>query len=105
METGYTPELDQEFQPGSRLRYLMYRCHKCGKPITALQIEAAWKKAEKFNEGKPVKEQKHGDMCVCGSRHVTPSNASWFEELTRPSIWRLWTRRVVWPWLKEKLGR
>ena len=100
METGFDPSLDQEFLPDSRLRYLLYRCHKCGKVITALHIEKVWAKAEKFNEGKPVKEQQHGVLCSCGSRHVTPSNATTWEELTNPSIWLLWYKRVFLPWLR-----
>lgn len=94
METGFRPRLDKELEPENRLRYLLYRCHSCGRLITSLQIEQGWIKAEKFNEGKPVTEQKHGDMCSCGSRHVKPSNATIWEELTSPAIWWLWYKKV-----------
>ena len=96
METG-----DQEFVEGSRLRYLLYRCHKCGRMITALQMERAFAKAEKFNVGKKAKDQKHGKVCVCGSRHVAPTNATTWEELSNPHVWVLWYKRVFLPWLKR----
>jgi DNA-directed RNA polymerase subunit RPC12/RpoP len=91
----------QEFTTGARLRHLLYRCYRCTRILTSLEIERSWAKGEKANEGVPVENQvAHPQSCPCGSRHLTPTNASLWEELTRPSIWWLWYKRVFLPWLR-----
>jgi hypothetical protein len=80
----------------SRVRHLAYRCYRCGRPITCLEIVAAWEKAEKHPESPSM------NLCACGSRHITPTNFTLLEELTTPRIWKLWFHRVLIPWLKAK---
>lgn len=92
---------DREFLPGARTRYLFYRCNN-GHPITALQLEEAWAKAEKHNAENT--SQHHAEVCPCGSRKISPGNPTLLEEWTRPSIWRLWFHRVFVPWLYRKVG-
>ncbi len=92
---------DQPIPEGARLRYLLYRCEKCNRILTALQIEARWAKGEKRNEGRPTENQVHPQCCPCGSRHMSPTNATWFEEMTSPAILRVWLLRVVLPWVRD----
>jgi hypothetical protein len=81
----------------SKPKYLMYRCYKCGAPITALQIEANWAKApEDPKPGESV------PLCACGSSHISPGNAKWWEELLYPSIWKLWFYKVLLPWWRSR---
>ena len=70
-----------------RTKHLFYRCKQCGKGITCLQIEATWEKAEASKSISP-------SLCSCGSRQVSPGNPFWWEELFKPSIWKLWYKRV-----------
>ena len=91
-----TDFVDREFQEGSRTRYLFYRCER-GHGVTALQLEAAWVKAEKFNAEYPMDVAHHAEICFCGSRKISPSNPSIWEELTSPAIWKLWFLRVFLP--------
>jgi DNA-directed RNA polymerase subunit RPC12/RpoP len=81
---------------GPRTEYLAYRCYRCGRPITSLQLVKTWEKAEKL-------EGVHPSLCACGSRHITPTNFTIFEELTRPSILVLWWKKVFLPWLRKKV--
>ena len=74
-----------------RTGHLYYRCHKCGRGMTCLQVEARWDKAE-------AKGGEHPELCPCGSRQLSPGNPLWWEELLYPSIWKLWYERVY----KEK---
>jgi hypothetical protein len=95
--TGYK---DKEFLPGSRTRFLFYRC-EYGHPITCIQLEDAWKAAEYYNMDHP-NDNKHANVCWCGTRKLKPSNPSFLEELTRPSIWKLWALKVFLPWFFKK---
>jgi hypothetical protein len=80
-----------------RLRYLCYRCYRCGALLTKYQILDRWEAAEK-DIGVV-----HSALCKCGCRHITPSNPTLFEELTSPSIWKLWLYDVFIPWLRRRL--
>lgn len=76
----------------NRLSYLVYRCYRCGRLLTNLEILKKWEKAED-NGGTVL------GLCPCGSRHITPTNAKWWEELLLPRVWRVWWVFVVRPWL------
>jgi hypothetical protein len=81
-------------------RYLLYRCYKCGALITALTIQDIWRSTpDDPPPGSTV------PLCTCGSSHISPGNAKWWEELLYPSVWRLWFVEIFKPWLKEKLGK
>jgi len=82
------------YEDSDRLRFLCYRCHRCGRLLTKLQILDKWHEAEK-----DVTKTNMG-LCACGSRHINPSNPTLWEELTHPSVWRLWYYEVLLPWLK-----
>jgi hypothetical protein len=103
MQFGSTPDKkffagqgeDRMFAEGARTRYLLYRCYKCNRLITALQMEARWAKAEEDQKDIAPKDRvNHPGICVCGSRHYSPTNATTWEELTTPAIWVLWWKRV-----------
>ena len=82
-----------------RLRFPCYRCYRCGRLLTKLDILAKWAEAEKdISKSKPA-------ICRCGSRHVTGANPTLQEELTTPRIWKLWWYEVFLPWLGRRLGR
>jgi hypothetical protein len=78
----------------SRLRYLCYRCYRCGRLLTKGEILGKWAKAEQD----PTVV--HSALCRCGSRHISPTNPSLWEELTKPRVWRLWWDYVLVPWLR-----
>lgn len=80
-----------------RLSYLCYRCHRCGRLLTKLEIIDKWEEAEK-DISVP-----HLGLCVCGSRHISPSNPLWYEEFS-PRVLKLWFYEIVLPWLKRKFG-
>ena len=83
-----------------RLRYFCYRCYRCGRLLTRLEIVAKWVETEKnVDLSKP-----HAVICPCGSRHLTPTNPYWYEELFFPRVWKLWFLEIFLPWLKKKLG-
>lgn len=77
------------------MKYLLYRCQSCKAPITALQLDDRWSAAEALG----VDHASIG-ACVCGGNRLAPTNVTLFEELTRPSLWRLWWVMVVVPWVK-----
>ncbi len=81
-----------------RVRCLAYRCYKCGRLITSLEVLAAWK----TSEAKGGTE--HDPLCPCGSRHISPTNVKWYEELFYFRVWKLWYYRVFKPWWEEKRG-
>jgi hypothetical protein len=81
----------------SNLKYLLYRCYKCGRVITKLDIQAIWSIPPP-----PKGCNDHVPLCPCGSRHVSPSNAKLWEELILPRIWKLWWYEVVLPWWKNR---
>ena len=95
---------DRAFTPDSRSRYLLYACHKCGRLVTCLQVEAKWAEAEKANIGCQPGEEHHPNICVCGSRQLAPANASVWQELTSPAIWRLWWVKIARPYLRGRFG-
>ena len=64
----------------SRITYPLYRCEKCSKLITRRQIRQRWALAT--HGPKP-----DSSICNCGSRRISPSNATLWEELTSPAIW------------------
>src|SRR3990170_6066487 len=67
-----------------RLSNSLYRCYKCGRLITALEILAVWKKAESEGclTGRP-------GICSCGSGHVSPTNMTPDESRKLFSYWQL----------------
>ncbi len=80
--------------PGSeRLHFPCYRCHRCHRLITKLEILDRWHEAEKDTS------VVHHAICPCGSRHLSPTNPKWWEELLYPRVWRLWYYEVLLPWL------
>jgi len=81
-----------------RVRNFAYRCYKCGRLITSLEVLAAWR----TSEGKDGLT--HDPLCPCGSRHITPTNVTLWEELTLPRVWKLWYYRIFKPWLEAKRG-
>jgi hypothetical protein len=72
-----------------RLRHLVYRCEKCKRVLTKLEILARWEAAEKN------KTPLHG-ACPCGGGRLSPTNLSIWEELTMPRVWVLWWKEVLW---------
>lgn len=52
----------------SSLDYLLYRCFKCGRLLTALEIERVWATAEKDTSKTVV------GICPCGSSKIQPTN-------------------------------
>ena len=75
--------------------YLLYRCQGCRRIITKLQLISRWSAWEKAGiDSKGV--------CKCGSGRLSPTNASVWEELTSPAIWKLWLLEVVLPKLRRK---
>ncbi len=83
-------------KPSERLRYFCYRCYRCGRLLTRLEIVKRWEIAEK-DLSVP-----HLTICPCGSRHLSPTNPKWWEELLYPRVWKLWWVEAVTPWLKTK---
>ena len=56
-----------------RLRHLVYRCYRCARPLSKLEILKTWEDAEA--SGKLIM-----GLCPCGSRHINPSNLTPEEE-------------------------
>ena len=65
----------------SRLEYLLYRCFKCGRLLTAIEVEAIWDNAEK-DTSKTV-----AAICPCGSSKISPTNMT-PEEEKKYSSWK-----------------
>lgn len=78
-------------------KHLVYRCFKCGRVLTCIDINKAWDASDGHLA--------HMPLCVCGSRHVSPTNAKLWEELLLPRIWKLWWVKIVTPWLKAKFAK
>ncbi len=76
------------------LHHLIYRCTSCKRILTKYQLIKAWDAAEAAGD-----EQK--GACVCGGARISPTNVTLFEELTRPSIWKVWWLDVVLPRLRK----
>lgn len=79
----------------SRTSYLLYRCIACRRLLTRLEIVAEWERLER------TKEPSRG-ICPCGSSRVSPGNATLLEELTTPSLWKLWWVEIARPALVAK---
>lgn len=79
----------------SRLSYLLYRCIACRRLLTKLDIIAEWERVER------AQEQSRG-ICPCGGSRVSPTNATLWEELTIPRVWKLWWSEVVLPWWRAR---
>jgi len=79
------------------MKYWLYRCYGCRRIITKLQLQERWQAAEK--SGVDTK-----GICICGGGKLSPTNASVFEELTTPAIWKLWWVGVVLPKVKAAFG-
>ena len=77
-------------------RYLLYRCYKCGRAITRLDIMDIWSTAPR--DPKPGESV---PLCSCGSSHISPGNAKWWEEVFLPRIWKLWYYEVFKPWWRH----
>ena len=73
------------------LRYLIYRCQSCHRTLTKYQLDKVWGKAES------VGNDTAKALCPCGGGRVSPTNPSLWEELTSPSIWKVWWLDVVMP--------
>src|SRR5947207_4395614 len=58
-----------------RLHYC-YRCKGCARLITKLEVLEA-RAAGRVN------------LCPCGGRTISPTNATWWQELTLPRLWKL----------------
>lgn len=58
-----------------RLHYV-YRCKGCMGLITKLEILES-------------RYQQQVNLCACGGRTVSPTNAKWWEELLYPKLWKL----------------
>jgi hypothetical protein len=71
-----------------RFSYLIYRCTQCKRILTKYQIQSRWEQAERT--GEPIR-----GICACGSSRVSPTNATVWEELTNPHIWKVWWRDVL----------
>jgi DNA-directed RNA polymerase subunit RPC12/RpoP len=69
----------------SVIRFPVYRCERCGRLVTRLAIRKAWAAAGSMA------------VCSCGSRRISPTNPSLWEELTSPAIWKqAWTDRYIY---------
>ena len=79
----------------SRLPYLLYRCITCRRLLTKLEIIGEWERLER------TKEQTKG-ICPCGGSRISPANATVWEELITPRIWKLWWSEVVLPWWRSR---
>ena len=78
-----------------RLKHLLYRCLQCKRVLTKYQIMARWERLEASGSSSG------NGLCECGGSRVSPTNVSILEELTSPSIWLVWWRDVVRPWLNR----
>jgi len=78
----------------SRLTYLAYRCEKCGRLLTKLEMIEGWERAER--DGISLK-----GVCSCGSGRVSPTNPKLWEEICLPRVWRLWWKEVALPWVRS----
>jgi hypothetical protein len=88
--------------PGSeRLSYLCYRCHRCKRLLTKLEILDKWSEYEAELKANPGLTSTKSALCVCGSRHIVPTNPLWWEELLYPRVWRLWWHEVILPWWRR----
>ena len=76
------------------MKYWLYRCLACRRILTKYQLAAVWERAEK--SGVDTK-----GVCVCGGGRVGPTNATIFEEVTNPHIWKLWWLDVFLPWVER----
>jgi hypothetical protein len=88
-----------EVKGTERLRYLVFRCYRCKRILTKLQILDKWLSAEADGPRKG-----HNALCVCGSRHIVPTDLTAWEEITTPRVWVLWFYEVLVPWLRKKLA-
>ncbi len=89
-----------EYLNDPRIKYMLFRCFKCGELLTAFGLKKVWDKAPtnpKPGENIP--------LCACGSGHISPSNAKWWEEVFLPRCWKVIIQLVFWPWLKKKFGK
>jgi len=84
----------------STVRYYVYRCHRCHRILTRLQVYDAWDKAAELDK---QDGGTHAGICVCGSRHINPTNLSVWEEITSFQVWKLWWVEIARPWLKKHL--
>ena len=82
-----------------RLKYLCYRCYRCGRLLTKLEIIDKWHENEK--DVSVVRSA----LCSCGSRHITPTNPKWWEELLLPRVWWLWALEVFMPWYTKRADK
>lgn len=74
----------------NRLRYPIYRCEKCKRLLTRLEIVRKWEKAE----AQPNKVATVS-LCICGSGRISPANPTLWQELTSPRLWRqAWVDRT-----------
>jgi hypothetical protein len=68
-----------------RLHYC-YRCNSCGRLITKLEILDA-------------RIASRANLCPCGAKTISPTNAKWWEEVFLPRCWKLifaiYTKRVA----------
>ena len=78
------------------VKYLLFRCYKCGRLITKYQMLDIWQEAE-------LADADVKGLCPCGSGRISPGNATVWEELTRPDVWLVWWLDVALPWLKRKI--
>lgn len=75
-----------------RLSHLAYRCTKCRRLLTKLEIISTWEKAEREGVSR--------GLCPCGGSRISPSNPTLSEELLLPRVWKLWFYEILLP----KLG-
>jgi hypothetical protein len=78
------------------LKFLLYRCQGCRRVLTKYQLAKFWDKAELAAAGATK------NLCKCGGGRVSPTNASLWEELTSPAIWKVWWLDVVLPWWRSR---
>lgn len=67
----------------NRLRYPVYRCEKCKRLLTRLEIVAKWERAEAA-----ASQPATIALCACGGGRISPANPTLWEELTSPRLWR-----------------
>lgn len=72
-----------ETSMSNRLRYPVYRCEKCKRLLTRLEIVRKWEKAE----AEPNITASIA-LCVCGSGRISPTNLTQDEENRFGSYWQ-----------------
>jgi hypothetical protein len=68
-----------------RLTYTTYRCYKCARLLTCLEIEARMDASAAVSDG----AEQTTPICPCGSGHISPTNVTPEEKKRFLNLWQL----------------